>query len=40
MNDRDDDRTSDGDIGLRDFRFGVTGLLVLAGLAILFAIIF
>jgi hypothetical protein len=32
-------RISD-DVGLRDFRFGVTGLGLAAGLAILFAIIF
>jgi hypothetical protein len=40
MNYRDDDLNSAGDIGLRDFKFGVTGVLVIAGLAILFAIIF
>jgi hypothetical protein len=36
----DDDLRSSDDVGLRDFRFGVTGLLLAAGLAILFAIIF
>jgi len=40
VSDRDDDLKSTDDIGLRDFKFGATGLLFLAGLAILFAIIF
>jgi hypothetical protein len=40
VNHRDDDLNSIADIGLRDFKFGATGLLLLAGLAILFAIIF
>ena len=40
MNYRDDDLNSTDDVGLRDFKFGATGLPVLAGLAILFAIIF
>jgi hypothetical protein len=36
----DYDPTISDDVGLRDFRFGVTGLGLAAGLAILFAIIF
>src|SRR5215218_5536068 len=35
VNYRDDDLNSTDDVGLRDFKFGATGLLVLAGLAIL-----
>jgi hypothetical protein len=33
------DRDDYGDVGLRDFKFGVTGILLIAGIAILLAII-
>jgi hypothetical protein len=33
------DRQLDGDVGSRDFRFGITGILLIAGIAILLAII-
>jgi hypothetical protein len=40
MYDNDEDLRRSDDVGLRDFKFGVTGLLLAVGLAILFAIIF
>ena len=40
MNHRDDDPRYAEDVGLKDFKFGVIGLGLAAGLAILFAIIF
>jgi hypothetical protein len=33
------DRQLDGDVGSRDFRFGITGILPIAGIAILLTII-
>jgi hypothetical protein len=40
MNHRSQDPRDRGDVGLKDFKFGVIGLGGCAGLAILFAIIF
>lgn len=40
MYDNNGDLRSSDDVGLKDFKFGVTGLLLAAGLAILLAIIF
>jgi hypothetical protein len=40
MNDKDTQLQYSDDVGLRDFKFGASGLLFLAVLAILFAIIF
>ena len=39
MDNRDDSVRHTNDVGLKDFKFGVTGILIAAGLAILFAII-
>jgi hypothetical protein len=38
MDDRAADLRSSGDVGAKDFRMGATGLLLCAGIAILFAI--